>query len=103
MLKQAQPQAARPWKNKICMRSTRATAAVERLKVRSGTPDYSLVLSASGLFQLVLARDGGIEKIGAPLPLDDFVEYVNGHGPQTPRRVTKNDAAFEKQLVKKKS
>ena len=84
------------------MRSTRATAAVERLKARSGTPDYSLVRSASGLFQLVLTSDAGIEKIGGPLPLDDFVEYVNAYGPQTPRRVTKNDAAFEQQLVKKK-
>lgn len=84
------------------MRSTRATAAIERLKARSGNLDYSLVLSASGLFQLVLAGDAGAEKIGDPVPLDDFVAYVNGYGPQTPRRVTKNDAAFEKQLIKKK-
>lgn len=85
------------------MRSTRATAAVERLKVRAGNPDYSLVLSASGLFQLVLPGASGTqESIGTPLPLDDFVAYVNAYGPQTPRRVTKNDAAFEKQLIKKK-
>lgn len=86
------------------MRSTRATAAVERLKARAGNPDYSLVLSASGLFQLVLAGAAGpAEKIGAALPLDDFVAYVNGYGPQTPRRMTKSDIAFEKQLVKKPS
>ncbi len=85
------------------MRSTRATAAVERLKVRAANPDYSLVLSASGLFQLILPDAAGVtEKIGSPLPLDDFVAYVNASGPQTPRRVTKNDAAFEKQLTRKK-
>ena len=86
------------------MRSTRATAAVERLKARAGNPDYSLVLSASGLFQLVLAKpDGPAEKLGEAVPLDDFVAYVNGYGPQTPRRMTKSDVAFEKQLVKKPS
>ena len=86
------------------MRSTRATAAVERLKVRAANPDYSLVLSASGLFQLVLASAAGpAEKIGVALSLDDFVAYVNTYGPQTPRRMTKSDVAFEKQLVKKTS
>lgn len=85
------------------MRSTRATAAVERLKARTGNPDYSLVLSASGLFQLVLPGDAAqVQKIGDALPLDEFVAYVNTCGPQVPRRMTKNDAAFEKQLVKKK-
>ena len=87
------------------MRSTRATAAVERLKARAGNPDYSLVLSASGLFQLVLAHAadpaGPAERIGDALPLDEFVAYVNSYGPQTPRRMTKSDVAFEKQLVKK--
>lgn len=86
------------------MRSTRATAAVERLKARTGNPDYSLVLSASGLFQLVLASVAGpADKLGEALPIDDFVAYVNGYGPQTPRRMTKSDVAFEKQLVKKTS
>lgn len=85
------------------MRSTRATAAVERLKSRSNNPDYSLVLSANGLFQLVRTSSvSGPEKIGQALPLDDFVAYVNSYGPQTPRRMTKSDIAFEKQLVRKK-
>ena len=85
------------------MRSTRATAAVERLKVRTNNPDYSLVLGADGQFQLVLASDtGDTEKISTPVPLDDFVIFVNGYGPQIPRRMTKSDVAFEKQLVKKK-
>lgn len=85
------------------MRSTRATAAVERLKVRTNNSDYSLILGADGQFQLVLSNDAGrIEKIGAAVPLDEFVAFVNGYGPQTPRRMTKSDVAFEKQLVKKK-
>ena len=85
------------------MRSTRATAAVERLKARTGNPDYSLILGADGQFQLVLANDTGhAEKIGAAVPLDEFVAFVNAYGPQIPRRMTKSDVAFEKQLVKKK-
>ena len=85
------------------MRSTRATAAVERLKSRSGNANYSLVLGANGLFQLVLAEaPGASQKIGEPLALDEFVAYVNAYGPQIPRRMTKSDIAFEKQLVKKK-
>jgi hypothetical protein len=84
------------------MRSTRATAAVERLKARSGNPDFSMVLGANALFQLVQASDTGvINHLGEPLPLDAFVAYVNSYGPQTPRRMTKSDVAFEKQLVKK--
>ncbi len=85
------------------MRSTRATAAVERLKSRSGNTDYSLILSADGQFQLVSKEvPGAVQKIGEPLPLDEFVAYVNAYGPQIPRRMTKSDIAFEKQLVKKK-
>ena len=38
---------------------------------------------------------------GAPMPLDEFDIFVNSLGPQQVRRVTKNDAAFEKQLVRK--
>ena len=85
------------------MRSTRATAAVERLKARTSNPDYSLILGADGQFQLVLANDTGQPgKIGVAVPLDEFVAFVNGYGPQIPRRMTKSDVAFEKQLVKKK-
>ena len=32
----------------------------------------------------------------------EFAAFVNGLGPQTPKRVSKLDVAFEKQLVKKK-
>jgi hypothetical protein len=84
------------------MRSTRATAAVERLKTRSGDSGYSMVRNADGLFYLVRASDtGALEKLSEPLEQDAFVAFVNGMGPQTPRRITKMDAAFEKQLNRK--
>lgn len=84
------------------MRSTKATAAVERLKRRSGNAQYSMVRTASGLFYLVLNSDATLsEQLSDPLELDAFVKFVNEFGPQIPRRVTKMDAAFEKQLSKK--
>ena len=85
------------------MRSTRATAAVERLKVRSGNSDYAMVRNASEQFFLIngSAADPA-SQLSPPLPLDEFVAFVNAFGPQIPRRLTKADAAFEKQLVPKK-
>jgi hypothetical protein len=85
------------------MRSTRATAALERLKRRSGDSRYSMVRTADGLFYLVQKGDAGTppERLCEPCELDQFVALVDAFGPQTPRRVTKNDLAFEKQLVKK--
>ncbi len=85
------------------MRSTRATAAVERLKARSGNPDYAMLRTAAELFCLTLgpAADPA-SRLCEFIPLDDFVAFVNGFGPQVPRRMTKADAAFEKQLVSKK-
>ena len=83
------------------MRSTRATAAVARLKVRAGSENFSMVRSADGLFYLTtLSAAGEAERLNAPLGLDDFVKFVNAYGPQTPRRVSKLDVAFEKQLKK---
>jgi hypothetical protein len=85
------------------MRSTRATAALERLKTRSGNKQYSMVLGADGMFSLVLASADGAVPVpqGEPLPLDAFVKFVDAFGPQVPRRVTKMDLAFEAQLVKR--
>jgi hypothetical protein len=85
------------------MRSTRAAAAVERLKSRSGNKLYSMVLTSDRMFSLVLGSDDGTPSVaqGTPLPLDAFVKFVDGLGPQTPRRVTKNDLAFEAQLGKR--
>jgi hypothetical protein len=82
------------------VRSTRASAAVERLKRRTGHTGYSMARTGDGLF--FLSERPGEPPLCAPLELDEFVAFVNGLGPQPERRMTKNDIAFEKQLVKKK-
>lgn len=82
-------------------RSTRASAAVERLKNRSGNAGYSMARTGDGLF--FLSEKPGAPPLCAPLELDEFVAFVNGLGPQVARRVSKLDVAFEKQLVKKKT
>lgn len=85
------------------MRSTRATAAVERLKERSGNEYYAMVMNADAMFYLVDRSDPSTPTVlSAPLPLDEFVVFVKAFGPQIPRRQTKSDIAFEKQLVKRK-
>ena len=85
------------------MRSTRATAAVERLKSRSGNPDYAMLRTAAELFCLTLgAPQDPASRLCEFLPLDEFVAFVNAYGPQIPRRMTKADAAFEQQLASKK-
>jgi hypothetical protein len=81
-------------------RSTRASAAVERLKRRTGHAGYSMARTGDGLF--FLSERPGEPPLCAPLELDDFVTFVDGLGPQPERRMTKSDIAFEKQLVKKK-
>ena len=83
------------------MRSTRASAAIARMNARCPQQHYMMTSTANSLFYLSLQLDAGEEQICEPMPLDDFVRHVNGMGPQQVRRVTKSDAAFEKQLVKK--
>lgn len=84
------------------MRSTRATAAVERLKERSGNEHYAMVMNADATFYLVdRSGEGAPAVVSEPLPLEEFVAFVKAFGPQIPRRQTKSDIAFEKQLVKK--
>ncbi|MDB5757157.1 MAG: hypothetical protein JWM30_446 [Burkholderia sp.] len=84
------------------MRSTRASAAVERLKRRSGNNDFSMVRSADGLFHLTVFTDNGdMERLSPSLEQDEFVAFVNAFGPQEVKRVSKLDAAFEKQLKAK--
>lgn len=78
-------------------RSTRASTAVDRLKNRSGQPGWSMARTGEGLF--FISEMPGSEPLCAPLELDDFVKFVNALGPQTPRRVSKLDVKFEKQLV----
>ena len=81
------------------MRSTKASAAVERLRTRSGNPDYSMSVRADGLFVLRLASDDGTSTpVGEPLPMDDFVRFINGIKAQAPKRESKLDAAFRTQL-----
>jgi hypothetical protein len=80
-------------------RATRATAAVDRLKARSGNARYSMARTGAGLF--TLSEGVGLPALCEPLELDDFVAFVNGLGPQKPKRVSKLDVAFEKQLAKK--
>jgi hypothetical protein len=81
-------------------RSTRASAAVDRLKRRTGIASYSMARTGDGLF--FLSEKPGAPPLCAPLEMDDFVAFVNALGPQEVRRVSKNDLAFEKQLVRKK-
>ncbi|MDN4053814.1 hypothetical protein QPK32_12055 [Massilia sp. YIM B02763] len=82
-------------------RSTRASAAVERLKRRTGITTYSMARTGAGHF--FLSEKPGAPPLCAPLELDDFVTFVDGLGPQPEKRMTKNDIAFEKQLVRKKT
>jgi hypothetical protein len=83
------------------MRSTRATAALSRLSARCPDRHYTLSSTGNGLFFLSLQSGESEQKVCEPMPLDEFVTFVNSLGPQQTRRVTKNDAAFEKQLVRK--
>ncbi len=83
-------------------RSTKASAAIERLKRRSADERYSMTFASNGLFSLVLMiGNGESNRLCEPMPLDDFVAFVNAYGPQTPKRVSKLDVEFSKQLVKK--
>lgn len=84
------------------MRSTRATAAVERLKERSGNEHYAMVRTGDESFYLVdHSPEGEPLVVSERLPLDEFVAFVKAFGPQKPRKATKSDLAFEKQLIKK--
>ena len=83
------------------MRSTRASAAVARLNRRSEGPQYVMTLTGNGLFKLRERSDGVEKEICDALDQDEFVRFVNALGPQEIKRVTKNDAAFALQLIRK--
>ena len=83
------------------MRSTRASAAIARLNRRSDGRNYLMAMTGSGLFVLREQVDGRDKDLSEALPLDDFVRFVNAQGPQEVPRITKNDAAFAKQLIRK--
>ncbi|MFA7291665.1 MAG: hypothetical protein WC023_05370 [Rhodocyclaceae bacterium] len=82
------------------VRSTKAAGAVERLRARSGNPDYSMSVRSDGLFVLRNALATG-EPVGPPLPLDEFVHFVDGIDAAAPKRVSKMDVAFRSQLKRK--
>jgi hypothetical protein len=83
------------------MRSTRATAALARLNQRSVGRHYLMVINGNTEFVLRERVDGVDQTLSAALSLDDFVRFVDATGPQKAPRVTKNDAAFARQLVRK--
>ena len=83
------------------MRSTRATAAVARLNSRSDGQHYTMALTGAGLFILRERIDGADKQLSDALSLDDFVRLVDSMGPKKMHRITKSEATFMKQLVKK--
>jgi hypothetical protein len=83
------------------MRSTRATAAIARLNRRVEGQQYSMVITSTGFFKLRELVAGESKEIGEPLDLDAFVRFVDAQGPQKPQRISRYDAEFAKQLVKK--
>lgn len=86
------------------MRSTKASAAIDRLKRRSDNPLYSMSMSSAGLFSLQLGDGlGNSTRLCEPMAMDEFVAWVNGYGPQIVKRVSKLDVAFSKQLQKKRT
>ncbi len=85
-------------------RSTKASAAIDRLKRRSGNEQYSMILGSNGLFSLVLALGAGeSERLCEAMMLDEFVNFVNAFGPQMPKRVSKLEVEFSKQLAEAKA
>lgn len=83
------------------MRSTRAAAAVRRLGARCPERHFALSSTGNGLFFVSEMIDEREVPLCEPMAQDDFVRAVDAMGPQEVRRVTRNDAAFEKQLVRK--
>ncbi len=83
------------------MRSTRATAALARLNARSAGHHYTMALTGGGLFVLRERLAGGDSELSPALALDQFVQLVDSMGPKKEVRITKSEAAFIKQLVRK--
>ena len=83
------------------MRSTRATAALARLNLRSEGHHYTMALTGSGLFILRERLAGGDSELSPALALNEFVQLVDSMGPRKEVRITRSEAAFIKQLVRK--
>jgi hypothetical protein len=83
------------------MRTTRASNAVLRLKQRVPSKQYSMLTMSDGRLCLTLSNeDKSVAKLNEPLELDAFVSFVNGIESKAPRKQSKLDIAFEKQLKK---
>ncbi|RKP54626.1 hypothetical protein [Pararobbsia silviterrae] len=82
------------------MRSTKAIHAVERLRKRSAHPDFAAVSLPGGLFYLIDRHDPDTPKLCPPLPVEAFVDFVDGLSPEKPRKTSKLDVEFEEQIRK---
>jgi hypothetical protein len=60
-----------------------------------------MAITGTGQLKLSERIDGGDKQVSEPLSLDDFIRLVDSMGPQKVARITKSEAAFIKQLVKK--
>ncbi len=60
-----------------------------------------MVLTGNGQFKLHERIDDTDQQVSDALTLDDFVRLVDAMGPQKVVRITKSEAAFMKQLIKK--
>ncbi|KAF1046344.1 MAG: hypothetical protein GAK35_01029 [Herbaspirillum frisingense] len=86
------------------MRSTRAASAIERLNNRAETKQYSMLRTSDERFVLTQRVAGmPMERLSEALELDEFVAFVNAYGPQKPKRVSKLDVQFEKNMRNKKN
>jgi hypothetical protein len=84
------------------MRTTKASAAIERLNKRDPQTTYAMAMNSKGLFSLLqIIADQEHLRLCTPMLMDEFVAYVNAYGPQTPKRVSKLELAFSQQLQKK--
>ncbi len=84
------------------MRTTRAIHAVERLKTRSGNPQFAAISLSGGLFYLVDKSGGSDKKVSDPLRSTTSSRFVDAYGPPKPRKASKLDIAFEAQIKKSK-
>lgn len=60
-----------------------------------------MIVTGGGQFILNVQSDGEERRLSASLSLDEFVRLVDSMTPKLPPRVTKSEAAFMKQLVRK--
>jgi len=60
-----------------------------------------MAITGNGLFILRERVDGADRDLSDALVLDDFVRLVDSMGPKMVPRISKSEAAFMKQLVKK--